>query len=76
MPTYVYGCKNHPAQRLEVIHSIQDVVNMPCPECQTPMHRIPQRVRFYHNPLNILYDKLDTQYRAYRARKAKERAHA
>lgn len=68
---YVYGCKEHKDVRVQVSHSMMSKVIVFCPvcKCNRHMHRIPQRTRFYINPGEVLLDRLDTQYREYRARK-------
>ena len=63
MPTYVYGCdkdKSHP--RGEVFHGINEDPVIICDECGSTMHRIPQPMRFYMNPSDVLYSWMDEKY--------------
>ncbi len=71
MLTYIYGCTEHKDVRKEVVHAMNDNPVIPCPRCSQPMHRIPQAVRHYTNPQDVLFDQLDARYRAYRAKKAR-----
>lgn len=70
MPTYVYGCdqdKNHP--RKEVIHKMTESPTVKCNECGSTMHRVPQSMRFYLNPVDIHLDWMGENFERYRARK-------
>ncbi len=69
MPTYVYGCKQHPESQCEVVHGFADNPLMPCPVCQKAMHRIPQAFRFYNNPANVLMDRMIDRFTEYRKEK-------
>lgn len=69
---YVYGCQDPTHPRREVVHAMNDNPEVRCPICRTAMHRIPQRVRFYMNPTDVLLNEYDAKYRAFRARKARE----
>lgn len=69
MPTYVYGCQDKQHPRVEVRHGREEVILTLCPTCGKAMHRIPQAARFYINPVEILYDKMDKKFREYKARK-------
>lgn len=70
---YVYTCSTHTAHREEVIHSMQASPVVPCPLCGEQMHRVPQAVRWYLNPGDVLLNQLDDGYRKYRARKARQK---
>jgi len=67
MPTYVYGCKNHPEARQTVIHGMKEIVAVQCPVCAGQMHRIPQRFLWGHNPGTLLLDKLSERFDDYRS---------
>ena len=70
MPMYVYGCnKDKTHQRVETAHGVNEIVEMWCPDCGAQMHRIPQAFSYYLNPAMVLYDKLDDQYRQWRAKR-------
>lgn len=70
MPTYVYGCSknitDHP--RLEIVHGMHENPVLCCEECGAPLRRIPQNMRFYFSPGEILTDWMDENYKRYRAR--------
>lgn len=68
--TYVYACDNKDHPRWIVKHSMLSQPFVFCAMCNNQMHRVPQPFRFYQHPGILLMDKLDAQYRAYRARKA------
>ena len=70
MPTYVYGCnqnKDHPS--VEIVHSVKEVIHTLCPQCGSPMHRIPQPFNYYMNPGLLLLDKMSDRFREYRTRR-------
>lgn len=51
MPTYVYGCdldKTH--ARVEIVHGVDEFINLDCPDCQSSMHRIPQQLLSFGRP--------------------------
>ena len=67
MPEYVYGCsedKEHPKQ--EVTHPMSEDPEVSCEVCNADCERIPQPFRFYANPLGILLDWSDENWRRYR----------
>lgn len=68
MPMYVYRCAICLTER-DVVHGFHDDPEVVCVGCGGVMRRRPQAVRFYHNPNDVLYDKLDQRYREYRARR-------
>ena len=76
MPTYVYGCsdsiKEHP--RIEITHGMHENPVLCCEVCGAKMQRIPQSVRFYMNPGEILTEWMDENYKRYRARKKGKKA--
>ena len=75
MPTYVYGCpesNDHP--RKEVVHKMAENPVIKCDTCGTVMHRIPQSIRFYMSPYQVLTDWCDENWRRYKARKQGRRA--
>jgi DNA-directed RNA polymerase subunit RPC12/RpoP len=63
---YVYGCKNKEHPRVEAVHRMMENPDIRCPDCGERMHRIPQAVRHYTNPTEVLYDYLDDKYANWR----------
>ncbi len=76
MPTYVYGCskniQDHP--RIEIAHGMHENPVLCCEICGASMRRIPQSVRVYFNPGEILTEWMDENYKRYRARKKGKKA--
>lgn len=63
MPVYVYGCdqdKDHPRQ--EITHKMHANPAVKCTECGSTMHRVPQSMRFYLNPAELLTSWMDENY--------------
>lgn len=72
MATYVYGCsKDKQHKRKTVQHSMKDNPRVLCDECDAEMLRIPQGFKFYMNPGDVLLNKLEDKYRAWRGKKDK-----
>lgn len=69
MPTYVYGCKQHPDYRPEVVHAFAEEPLIVCPECGERMRRVPQAFRYYMNPGLLLLDKMRDKFVDYRKRR-------
>jgi len=68
MPTYVYACAVKDHGRIEVVHRMIDDPLVPCPYCDSPMHRVPQTGwGFYQNPYNTLLDWCDRNWRLVRS---------
>lgn len=72
MPRYVYRCDND--HRIEVEHGMLTFIEVYCWECNKKMSRVPQPFRFGFAAIDVLYDKMDREWREWRARdKAKKR---
>lgn len=70
MPVYIYGCpKSNKHPRKEVTHGMHDDPVIQCPACGAKMHRVPQSFRFYMNPLQVLIDWSDENWRQLKKRK-------
>jgi predicted nucleic acid-binding Zn ribbon protein len=60
MPRYVYGCTSDPAHpRQEVIHSMSETIRVICSKCGAEMRRVPQAIRFYRKPFDVLYEHME-----------------
>jgi elongation factor P--beta-lysine ligase len=53
MPEYVYACKVKDHPKVTKVHRMLDNPVIRCPVCRKKMHRVPQKFRFYLNPLEI-----------------------
>lgn len=72
MITYVYACPNPDHPRIEVVHGMTEDPAVPCPTCDQPMHRVPQKGGgFYLNPQDTLGDWCDRNWRLCRAKSKK-----
>jgi hypothetical protein len=68
---YVYGCtadKDHP--RAEVVHGMNETVQVFCSVCRAPMRRVPQPFVWGHRPIETLNDQLEERYRKNRYRRS------
>ena len=61
MPTYVYGCDNPDHPRREVVHRVDEELDVVCEVCGGIMHRIPQPFNFYQNPSDVRFEELSQQ---------------
>jgi hypothetical protein len=67
---YLYGCdKDKSHTRVVIYHGRNEVVNTFCPDCGSPMHRIPQMFSYYIDPRNVIRDKLYGEFRERQRRK-------
>lgn len=72
MPVYVYGCdedKGH--ERVEVAHGMGESVTMFCQVCGAGMHRVPQAFRWGRSAWDVLAEKMDKKYTAWREMRRK-----
>ncbi len=60
---YVYACDNPTHPRIVVEHSMKENPEIPCNECDRPMHRVPQLFTWGHNPTQVLLEKMDERFR-------------
>jgi len=72
---YEYGCNQDPAHpRVEVIHSMTVDPEMRCSMCNSPMHRVPQIIRWYRNPGQLLISKMSDRLDEIKKRKLRKHA--
>jgi len=69
MPTYVYGCdKNKDHEKKEVVHKMSEDPEVKCEECGSKMHKVPQPMRFYFSPFDVLTSWSEENWRLAKAR--------
>lgn len=73
MANYTYECPKCESQK-EVTHKMLDSPTHICVNCGIEMFkRVPIRVVVGYNPFDLLFEKQDEKWRAYKARKNKEK---
>lgn len=73
MPKYVYKC-GECSSEMEIVHRIADcdMFVIRCKKCGAIMHRVPQAVPHYNNPMDTLGDIADKKFAEWK-RRAKRR---